>query len=170
MVFRNYDPERDRDAVHRIWLETSWLEKGKEEQMDVFVGSTKALVAELNGEAETLVLSTPGTLHYLGKDMPAAGITGVTTSRIARKQGFASRLTARSIAANADEGALVVGLGMFDQGLFSQMDTGGKHINMELPSFCGDPGYRIADGMHNPFRSGGRWKRRPEIREPAPFL
>jgi len=124
MVFRNYDPERDRDAVHRIWLETNWLEKGKEERMDVFVGSTKALVAELNGEAETLVLSTPGLIHYLGQDLPAAGITGVTTSRIARKQGFASRLTARSIAVNAAEGAQVVGLGMFDQGFYNQLGFG----------------------------------------------
>ncbi len=124
MVFRSYDPERDRDAIHRIWMETSWLEKGKEEMMDVFVGSAKALVAELNGEAETLVLSTPGTLQYLEQDLPAAGITGVTTSRIARKQGFASRLTARSIADNAAEGAQVVGLGMFDQGFYNQLGFG----------------------------------------------
>ena len=124
MVFRSYDPERDRDAVYRIWFETSWLEKGKEEMMDVFVGSAKAMVAELDGEAETLVLSTPGTLRYQEQGLPVAGITGVTTSRIARKQGFASRLTARSVAANAAEGAQVVGLGMFDQGFYNQLGFG----------------------------------------------
>ena len=27
MTFRNYDPNRDREAVHRIWREVGWLEK-----------------------------------------------------------------------------------------------------------------------------------------------
>ena len=38
------------------------------------------------------------------------------------------------------------------QELFSSLDTGGKHINMELPSFCVDPRLSLADGMHT--RSG----------------
>ena len=29
MKYRNYNPKRDKDAVHRIWREAGWLEKGK---------------------------------------------------------------------------------------------------------------------------------------------
>lgn len=37
MNLRNYDPDRDREAAHRIWREIGWLGKGKEEIMDLFV-------------------------------------------------------------------------------------------------------------------------------------
>ncbi len=124
MMFRDYDPERDREAAHRIWLETGWLEKGKEEIMDIVVGSGRAMVAELDGEAECMVLSAPGMVHYLEEDLRFAGLTAVTTSRVARKQGFASQLVARVVAADAASGALVVGLGMFEQGFYNQLGFG----------------------------------------------
>jgi len=128
MTFRIYDPERDKEAVHRIWYEIGWLEKKEEEKaMDLFVTGGRAMVAEIDGAAECLVLSTPGTIRYMDRTLPFAGVTGVTTSRIARKQGFASRLTAHVIALDAAEGALVSGLGMFEQGFYNQlgMGTGG---------------------------------------------
>ena len=124
MTFRTYDPKVDKAAVQRIWRETGWLEEGKEEEMDVFVEASRAMVADLDGEAECLVLSMPGTIRYLDQDLPFAGITGVTTSRVARKQGLASRLTARLVAADAADGALVAGLGMFEQGFYNQLGFG----------------------------------------------
>jgi hypothetical protein len=48
----------------------------------------------------------------------------VTTSRIARKQGLAKRLTAQAVAIDAAEGALVAGLGMFEQGYYNQIGFG----------------------------------------------
>lgn len=124
MLFRNYDPDRDKQTTHRIWQETGWIEKEKEEAMDGLVVSGRAMVAELDQEAECLVLSAPGTVRYQAEDLPFAGITAVTTSRVARKQGLASRLTARVIAADAAEGALVSGLGMFEQGFYNQLGLG----------------------------------------------
>jgi len=124
LEYRNYDPEKDKNAVHRIWRETGWLEKGKEEPLDLFVECGRTLVADLDGEAECLVVSAPGTIRYLDEELPFSCITGVTTSRIARKQGLASGLTARTVAADAAEGALVSGLGMFEQGYYDQLGFG----------------------------------------------
>jgi hypothetical protein len=128
MIFRDYDAERDKEATHRIWHEIDWIDKGEEEALDVYAGCGRAMVAEIDGEAECLVLSGVGTVRYLDEDLSFAGVTGVTTSRVARKQGFASGLTARVIAADAADGALVAGLGMFEQGFYNQLGFGtGTH-------------------------------------------
>ncbi len=124
MEYRNYDPKRDKDAVHRIWRETGWLEKDKEEVMDLFVEYSRALVSDINGEAECLILTTPGTIRYLDGELSFSCVTGVTTSRIARKQGLARRLTAMTVANDAAEGALVSGLGMFEQGYYNRLGFG----------------------------------------------
>jgi len=124
MTSREYDPIRDKEAAHRIWMETGWLQKGKEEAMDIYVGSGRAMVAEVNGEAECLVLSALGTIRHLEDELPFTAVTGVNTSRVARKQGFASRLTARVVAADAADGALVAGLGMFEQGFYNRLGFG----------------------------------------------
>jgi hypothetical protein len=122
--FRAYDPERDREATHRIWREVGWLKKGREEAMDRYVRASRALVAEIDGTAECLVLSTPGSLRYLDEDLPFACVIGVTTSYIARRQKLAGRLAARLVAADALDGALVTALGMFEQGFYNKLGFG----------------------------------------------
>ena len=137
MTFRPYDRDRDRDAAHRIWRETGWIEPGHEKMMDVFVDCSRAWVAEVGGDAECLVLTAPGTVRHLDSDLSMSCVTGVTTGLIARKQGFAGRLTARAIAADAAEGALVSALGMFEQGYYDRLGfgTGGyEHIVSLDPS------------------------------------
>ena len=126
MTFRNYDPNRDREAVHRIWREVGWLEKDEkmERAADVIIECSRALVAEINGEAECLVLTTPSTMRYLDRDLAFSAVTSVTTSRVARKQGLASRLTALAVAADSSDGALVAGLGIFEQGYYNQLGFG----------------------------------------------
>lgn len=124
MTFRNYDPERDRPAVHRIWKEVGWGEHSSDEDRERFIECGRGMVAELNGEAECHVCTCPGTIRYLEEDLPFSCVTGVTTSRIARKQGFAKRLLAQLLAVDAAEGALVAGLGMFEQGFYNQLGFG----------------------------------------------
>ena len=127
MEYRAYDAARDRDAVHRIWYETGWLEPGKaehEEAMDIFLGAGRALVADVNGEAECLAHTASGSLRYLDEDLAFSCVTAVTTSRVARKRGLAKRLTAAVVAADAAEGALVSGLGMFEQGYYDMLGFG----------------------------------------------
>jgi hypothetical protein len=126
MKFRNYSPKKDKKAVHRIWLETGWIDDEKEhkETVDIFIRGGRALVAEINNEAECLSASMPGCIRYLNQDLPFSGITAVATSRIARKQGLAKRLTARLIAADVADGAIVCGLGMFEQGFYNKLGFG----------------------------------------------
>ena len=100
MTFRFYDSDRDKKAIHRIWFETGWLEQDKTEVMDIYVESGRSMVAEINGEAECLVLTMPGSIRYLDQDLSLACVTGVTTSRVARKQKLASRLTAKGFGPN----------------------------------------------------------------------
>jgi hypothetical protein len=124
MILRLYDPARDRPATRRIWRETGWISKDGEEGMSRYVEAGRALVAEIDGEAECLVCTAPGVIRYLDEDLPFSGVTGVTTSRIARKQGLAGRLLAQALAADAKEGALVAGLGMFEQGYYNNLGFG----------------------------------------------
>jgi predicted acetyltransferase len=127
MDFRPYDKNRDREAGHRIRRETGWIEPGNkthEEAMDRYLEAGRALVTDVDGEAERLALTCPGQTCYLAEDLPFACVTGVITSRVARKLGFAKRLTAAAEAAEATEGALVAGLGMFEQGYYETLGFG----------------------------------------------
>jgi len=92
--------------------------------MDKWVTSSHGWVAELEGEAECLTLAVPGTLRHLQSDLPHCAIIGVTTSRTARRQGLASLLTAKALAAEVEEGALVASIGMFEQGFYDQLGFG----------------------------------------------
>ena len=62
MHFREYHPDNDRAAVHRIWHEVGWLEKGKEEAVDLFLADGRTWVAELQGQPECVVQTAPGTI------------------------------------------------------------------------------------------------------------
>jgi len=122
-----YTPERDKDAVHRICEEIGWLNRkdpGTVEAMDIHFTCGRTLVARSHGKAESLAASAPGTLRYLDADLPFSGITAVATSLLVRKQGLASRLTARLVAEEAAEGALVCCLGVFDQGYYDRLGFG----------------------------------------------
>ena len=123
--FRDYDPARDKAAVHRIWKEIGWIEKKEDEEaMDALLAASRPLVVVIAGEAESLAATTPGTIRYLEEDLSFAALDGVTTSRVARKQGLASRLAARAVAREAEAGALVCGLGTFEQGFYDQLGFG----------------------------------------------
>jgi hypothetical protein len=126
MTIRLYDPERDRAATQRIWLEVAWIADDEKERaaMSEFIEAGPTYVAELNGEAECLAAAMPGDIRYLHETLPFSAITAVTNSRVARKQGFASRTTAQVIAHTAVEGALVSGLGIFEQGFYDRLGFG----------------------------------------------
>lgn len=121
---RPYDAKCDRPSTRRIWRETGWITKDEEEGMSRYVEAARAVVAEVDGEAECLVCTAPGEMRYGTEDLPFTGVTGVTTSRIARKQGLAGRLLASALAQDARDGALVAGLGMFEQGYYNHLGFG----------------------------------------------
>ena len=124
-TFREYDHDKDLEAAKRIWQEVHWIEDGSDDKsLDAFLKVGRSLVAELEGSAECLVTANSGNLRYLKEDLPLSIVTAVTTSRIARKQGLAKKLTARLIAEEAEAGAIVSTLGIFEQGFYDQLGYG----------------------------------------------
>lgn len=127
MKLRDYNPEKDQKAIPRIWREVGWSEAGnkrQEEALDLFTACGRALVAEVNGEAECMVLTAPGSMRYLDEEVPFSAITAVATSRVARKQGLAKRLTSLAVVHDTIEGAPLAGLGVFEQGYYNQLGFG----------------------------------------------
>lgn len=125
-VIRPYDPHKDLDAIQRSWVEIGWLEDEKKAKkaMAQFVKAGSAWVAEFNGAAECYAGSMLGDIRYLEETLSFAAVTAVTNSIIVRKQGLASKVTARLIAQDAAEGALVAGLGIFEQGFYNRLGFG----------------------------------------------
>lgn len=127
MIIRPYQPDADFDAICRLWEEIGWLErdeKNDQRYLRQFLSNSSNLVAELNGEAECLVSTCPGTIQHLQNTLPVQIIAAVTTSMLARKQGLASRTTARAIAEGAEAGLPVSALGMFEQGYYTRLGFG----------------------------------------------
>nr|MBC8400518.1 GNAT family N-acetyltransferase [Candidatus Neomarinimicrobiota bacterium] len=125
MEIVTYQPEQDEKAVMRIFKEVGWIDTKEQEQgARIYFNGQRALVAKINGEAECFAGTMPGVIKYLNKDLSFTAVTGVVTSRIARKQGLAGKLTARVIARDAAEGALVAGLGIFEQGYYNRLGFG----------------------------------------------
>jgi len=125
MTFRVYQKDRDLEAALRVYREVGWIsEKPHEQAVQELLDSGRGLVAELDGSAECLVVGDTGSIRYLETDLPLCAVTGVTTSRIARKQGLAGRLTAQLLAEEASSGHAVAMLETFEQGYYNQLGFG----------------------------------------------
>jgi predicted acetyltransferase len=151
MDYRPYDSERDKQSALRIWQECNWLQGDHADDLDRFIRCGRGWVADLNGQAECMVLTAPGDLRYLDETLPFSCVTGVTTSRVARKQGFAARLTAAAVAHEAAHGAAVVGLGMFEQGYYNRLGfgTGGyeHQVRLNPASLALDVVFRVPERL-----------------------
>ncbi len=127
MDLRPYDPQRDLDAVLRIWREVGWIDGDSTDEtagVEAFVNAGRSHVAEISGAAECLVVTMPGSMHYLDVPLPLSVVAAVTTSHVARRTGLGGRLTALAVAADAAGGAAVSALGMFDQGYYNRIGFG----------------------------------------------
>lgn len=133
--FDSYDAARDHDHAHRIWSECGWLDlenAHQKEGVDALIDAGRAWVARMDGEAECMVLMSTGQLQYLDTLIPFSGVMAVTTSRVARKQSLAGRLTAQAVAYDVENGALVSGLGMFEQGFYNRLGFGTGHCEHQI--------------------------------------
>ena len=141
MEIRAYERERDLKAIQRIWCEIGWIDsKRGEKALADFLAAGSCLTAVLNGEPECMVHTTRDAMRYsnaardpslnsnlaseVTEDLPMCAVTAVTTSRVARRLGFALRLTARQLAAGAQDGAALAVLGIFDQGFYDRLGFG----------------------------------------------
>ena len=125
MEILDYDHGRDFDAVKRILYEVGWLED--EDDANAFeleARASRGFVFPMEGQAESAVFTVPGSLRHGDADLEMTAVTGVVTSRVARKLGAATRLTARALAVGADAGSEVAALTMFDQGYYERLGFG----------------------------------------------
>lgn len=117
--------DTDLPAIIRIWREVGWIDDDDQEKvLPVFLSGANARVATMDGAAECAVTTHTGRMDYDGVDLPLSIVTSVTTSRVARRQGFAGRLLAGSLVQAAEAGAAISVLGMFDQGFYDRLGFG----------------------------------------------
>ena len=149
MNIRAYNPEVDYEQAFRIWFEIGWVEKDDKEKLAPYMSAGKGWVSEINGEVECFVLTFPGTMRWMTADLSLGAVAAVTVSRVARKQGVASRVTAHAIAENAKDGAILSGLGMFEQGFYNNLGfgTGGYEHRISF-----DPRHLRVEGRPRPPR------------------
>ncbi len=127
MDWRYFHPDTDLDAATRIWHEIGWLNRHDPQArrgMEAYTVAARGYVAEVHRKPECFVFRTPGSIRHLKDDLTLTAVTGVATSRNARKQGLALQLTARAIAEAAEEGVAVAGLSTFEQGFYDRVGFG----------------------------------------------
>lgn len=128
MNYRLYDKKQDLDAVIRIYREVGWIEQSNQDQaagVEYFLDAGQAYVADTNNEPECMVLTHMAKLRYQNEDLPLSVVSAVMTSRIARRQKVATRLTAQAMAVDVIENdAAVATLGMFEQGFYDRLGFG----------------------------------------------
>ena len=100
MDSREFDTERDTDALQRIWREVGWIEDKKSHRaaLDTYLAACRTRVCDVNGEAEIAVSTAPGTMRVLQQELPLSIVAGVYTGLVGRQQGIATRLAAECIA------------------------------------------------------------------------
>jgi predicted acetyltransferase len=144
--YRKYNKEKDLDHVFRILNEIGWVDDKKNSHyLNDFIPKGNALVTELNGEAEAMVVSSDGTIQHLENQLKLSAITGVTCSLVARKQQIAGKLTATRIALDAEKGAEVSALTIFDQGFYDKLGFGTSSYS-NIVEF--NPGELTLKGRH----------------------
>ena len=133
MTPERLDRERDAKAVIRMWREAGWVDEDTHERaLDVGMRRMDGWVARVDGDAECSVFTSRGSMRYGDADLDLCGVMAVTTSRVARRQGMAGRVTAAALAEAAGRGAAVAGLGMFEQGFYNRLGFGCMPNNLDL--------------------------------------
>lgn len=89
MNYRVYNPEKDKEAAHRMGLEAGWIEKDNTKPMDILIEPLRTIVVDVNCEPECLVVSMLGDIDYIGERLIFSCIAAVTTSLVARRQKLA---------------------------------------------------------------------------------
>ena len=124
--FRPLNYDRDIKSIERIWIECGWIDDDEDDRKITagFFRHGFTEVATIDDQPECAVHWTPGRVQYQEESLPMAAVSAVTTSHIARQQGFARELTARALARQFKDGFLVSALGMFDQGFYNKLGFG----------------------------------------------
>ncbi len=92
MILRQYDAEKDREALIQVWHEVGWIDKSEEKELEGFdrwFTGCRLGVAEVDGRVECGVTTHEGTLTYLDEELSMCAVSGVATSFVGRKRGLA---------------------------------------------------------------------------------
>lgn len=122
MQIREYDSAKDGEAVKQMWIEAGWGEYKDHERL--FMETERTIVVEVDGQALAVAVSSAGDMRYLDETLSLSGIGCVITDLTARKLQLSSRLTARRVALDAMDGALVCALGAFEDGYYNRLGFG----------------------------------------------
>lgn len=127
------DRERDAASIRRMWREVGWIDEDEQERaLDILLQRFDGWVARIDGDAECSVLASSGSMRYREEDLRFGGVMAVSTSRVARRQGLAGRVTAAALAEAAGNGMAVAGLGMFEQGFYDRLGFGSMPYAVNL--------------------------------------
>lgn len=130
-----YQPEAHETATLRNWKEIAWIDPDAKEKDTQVVARClrewRTLIGLYNGSPEASSSWTPATIRIGTEDLSLCAITGVTTSRYARVEGLASRVTVAALQSGAQAGMAVAALGCFDQGFYNRFGFGnGPYIHV----------------------------------------
>jgi predicted acetyltransferase len=122
MKYRKFDFKKDKDAVYTILNEVGWVhDKKKDKYLNKFLPKANTIVMDIYEQAEVFATSSKGSIRYQEETLKLCAITGVSASLLARKQGYAGNLTATRLALDAEKGAEVGALCIFDQGYYNKL-------------------------------------------------
>jgi predicted acetyltransferase len=125
MIMRklNRELKKEMKAIYRIWKECGWISDdiNEKKSLDAFLKGSNNQIVELNGAPECHITTSPGKMSYGESTLKLTAVSAVTVSRILRKQGAASALLASMLIEEAELGADVAGLGMFEQGYYNRL-------------------------------------------------
>ena len=125
MNYCKYDEKKHKDSVFRLLNEAGWVDnKKKDKYLNVLLPNENCIVHEIAGKAEIMVVSSNGEIYHQNKKLKFSATTGVVASLIVRKQGLTGKLTAIKMALDAEKGAEVAGLQIFDQGYYNKLGYG----------------------------------------------
>jgi len=143
---RAYDPEKDASHIHRIWMDSKWIDdKEMYPVLDAYHKEAQVWLGEIDGEVGTVVSCSPGGFNYDGVEIPMTAVTGVTAGLEFRRLGLAAMATAKAISYAYEKGAAIATLGAFEQGYYEKLGFG----NFSSDSFITfDPHNLKVDAKH----------------------
>jgi len=127
ITIRKFELEKDFQSALNIWQEIGWLESSKPEDnkgIKYMFEASDFLVGEVDSRLEATTGFIPASLNYQGRELSLHALTGVVVSPLARKQGLAGRLVARSLQQGALRGDALSALLMFEQGYYNHLGYG----------------------------------------------
>lgn len=131
MKIRKYNKETDEKALEQVAKEVGW----NPVTMKLYVEEGRELVAEVDGRVEAFCSTSSGNIQYLDEQLSFSEIGTVAASLLVRKQKISGTMTALKIVEDAEAGAAVCALGMFDQGYYDKMGfgTGSYTLGITFP-------------------------------------